>query len=1072
MSLLPLVVLLAAQMGLDQKGIFTRPTIHGDSVVFTCEGDLWLGNLKSSTAARLTRDAGLETSARFSPDGKQVAFVGQYDGTAQVYVMDVEGGEPRRLTWESGVENIQGWTPDGKNILFRKPTADPQNFAQIMQVPATGGQVQRLALPRGEFASINAKGQVAYVPVSMEWANWFRYEAGAADQLWLADLKGGFRRLTNGPGIDTMPVWCGNDLYAVSERAGQLNLFKYDTANGRATQITKNTTHPVRYPDSDGKRLIFEAGPFLSIYDPATSATLPVRLNLLSDRIHSREQLVPLAAGVGGGNLGPTAKRIVLESRGQIVTLPLDKGAMRVVDGESGSRAILPKWSPDGRNVIYFSDRTGEYELWTTAADGSGEPKQVTKGFGGNPGEIIFSPDSKRVAVSDREQRIHVIDLATGAMDRVHTHPFAGSYDVFPNNLAFSPNGKLLVFNGLTPAFTTTVGLVDLDQKKVKYLTRPGYFGGGGAFSPDGKWLLIAADRDFGVYTNPAPTQKFSFDKTARLTLFALDRAAKSPFLPENVEEPIKEEKKEEKKDEKPAEPKKDEPFVYDLESLEERWVDVPVPTGRYNGPMKWVGDRLIVAEQEEFGVPSLRVLSIGLKKKDVIEIASGVANYELSADNSSILLQSPAGLAVGPLIPGPVPAKPVRLSSYTLSVDPKKEWKQIFRETWRVSRDFFYDPGMHGADWNAIWAKYEPQLAHLGDRSDLTRLQKDLVSELRCGHAYVGGGGSFTPGATPRPIGLLGIDASPAERGIKIDRILRGPSMTFTESSPLGDPTMGVKEGDFILAINGKSIDPKQDYRSLLVGTVGQTVLLTVNSKPSLEGSRTVAVEPIGNERALRLADHVRQRGEYVKAKTGGKVGYVYVGDMVETGQKQWTGQIMSELEKEAVVFDFRGNGGGYISSILLDQLNIKPLFYFQPRKGETWRRENWALRGAKVALCNEYNFSDGELVIEAWKKLGLGPVVGKRTGGGEVGSGGGYRLKDGGSVYVPNYAAFDFEKQKWVIEGYGATPTVEVDQDAAKALQGIDSQLDKAIELAIAEAKKNPVKPVSHPPFPKVGN
>lgn len=1052
----------------DQRGVYTRPTISGNTVIFTCEGDLWRGDLTSREAARLTRDAGLETSARFSPDGKRVAFTAQYDGTTQVYVMPSGGGEPLRLTYEPAVDGVMGWSPEGDRVIFRVGSADPQNLSQVRSIPAGGGLSQLVPVPRADFASFNANGDLAYVPVSNEWANWFHYEGGAADQIWLRTKDGAFRALTRTKTIETTPVWCGGQLYGVSERTGTLNLFRYPLSGGNPTPITRNTQYPVRYPDSDGQRIVFQSGPFLSLFDPVANETKPLSFRLTSDRLFARERQVPLTRALESGRVGPTAKRIVVASRGQIVTVPAESGAMRTLVNQPGSRAMLPAWSPNGASIAYFSDVTGEYELYTVAADGSGTPKQITKGFAGNPFELTWSPDGSKILVSDRELRVRQVTVETGAIEQIWQGKFSGSYDIGPAQLRYSPDGQLVCFNAFTPSWASAVMVANVATKEVALAGEDGYSSTGGAFSPDGKFLVVGMDRDFTNRTWVNVTQKLSFDPSFRLTIFPLVADATNPFPTKNDEEPAKPAAAEptSKDDSKPA-PK----LTYVLTDLARRGMDVPGPTGRYTGAIAWLDGQILVSEQLAplGGVGGNRLMSLDLEEREWSPAYGDHRSFEISGDGKSILFSVDGGFELAPIRPGPLRAEDVPLGGLMVSVKPTAEWRHILRETWRANRDLFYDPGMHGVDWNAVWTKYEAQLDQVGDRSDLDRIQREMVSELRCGHAYIGRPPLDVPGALPQPQGFLGIDVSPAAVGVRIDRILRGPGLTYPDASPLADPTLQVKEGDFLVSINGQPIPSNRDYRSLLLNQAGKTVLVGINSSASLTGARTVAVTALGSEWGVRVADYVRGRRDYVNKVTGGKFGYVYVSDMSELGSTQWAALTMSELEKEAVVFDFRANGGGNTSSVFLDQLVMRPLFFFQPRMGGAWRRESWAFRGSFAALCNEYNFSDGELVIESWKKLGLGPVVGKRTGGGEVGSGGGYRLIDGSAVYVPNYAAFDFERQEWIIEGVGATPTVEVDQDPAKALAGADPQLDRAIALLQDAAKRRPVKPVTPPKFPR---
>lgn len=1054
---LPLLSL-TAFVHADTKSFLTRPDVYGDSVVFTAEGDLWLGDIRTQTAKRLTSSTGTETNARFSPDGTKIAFTGTYDGGNDVYVMSVGGGAPKRLTFDPKGALVLGWSGDGKSILFRsrREVGTPQ-IKRLWSVPVDGGLPKLVPVPQAEFAAMRKDGLLAYVPISNEWANWFRYEAGAADDIWLNDpATGSFTKLTTYKGVDTTPVWCGDDLYFVTEQSGTLNLAKLDVKSKRVTPITKNVENPIRYPGSDGKRVVFEAGPTIAMYEPTSGVVKTLAFDLSSDRIHSREQRVPLAPNVQSAAVGPTGKRVLLEARGQIVSIAVEEGDMRVLENKPGTRAMRPAWAPDGKQVAFVSDRTGENEIWLTDGQGAA-PKQLTKGLKANPFSLLWSPDSSTLAVMDRNARMMVVDAKTGVVTVLDQAGFTGSYDSVQPGYAFSPDSKYLAYNRPESNFMFSVQLVELASKKRSQLSANGINSLSPAFSPDGKLFAFLEERDLEpAFSNL--TRKYSFDNTLRVTMVPLTADATSPFLPKNDEESAA----------KPADTKKeDKPApaaALPLDDVSARRFQPPVPPGRYS-KLGWTGGRLILLAPSTPTAPVPAELSaFDIEKKASTTLASGVSGFEISADGKKILVSLPNGAAVIDAAGGAAQLKPISVAPYSLAVDPEKEWGQVLDEAWRIARDFFYDPGMHGVDWAAVRKKYQTQLPLVADRTDLTRLLKDMVSELNSGHAYITNPAPFA--GRPAAMGFLGADFERAPQGVRIAKLLRGDDFSLGERSPLLEPGLNVKEGDYILAIAGQPVRADADIYSLLIGLQNQTVAVTVNDKPTLEGSRVVRVKLLGSEDTLRYQDWVRGRMEYVRKNGGPNLGYLHVPDMVEAGVIGFVkGQLPNTL-KEGMVYDFRYNGGGFVSSLLLDNIRTKPLIWWQPRSGGTWTREDWANVGYSAALANEYNFSDGELVIESWKMMNLGPVVGKPTGGGEVGSGGGYRLIDGGAIYVPNYAGF--VQGKWVIEGTGATPDVEVDQDPAAVMAGRDPQLDKAIALLKERIAKNPIRLPVHPAYP----
>lgn len=1033
----------------------TKPDINGDRVVFTCEGDLWLASLKSQEAHRVTGGAGIETNARFSPDGSTIAFTASYDGGKDVYVMPVAGGAPKRLTWDPTGAEVQGWTPDGKGILFRSRRNTASGYTnKLFTVAAGGGLANELPVPRAEFGRMAPDGRLAYVPVSNEWMNWFDYRAGAADQVWLADLKGHFRKLAFSTGVETTPTWCGHQLYYVSERSGTRNLFNIDPESGKTTAVTSFTDAPVRYPSSDGHQVVFEHGAGLALYDQATRQSNDLNFSLVSDRISGREIRFPLAAFLGSATIGPTGKRVLLESRGQVVSVAAEDGDLRLLEKKDGTRATYPTWSDDGKKFAFISDRTSENEIWIGDPNGGKEPTQLTHGLKANPYAPIWSPDGKHLAIVDRDGRLRIVDSLTGGIVEVDQAEVVGSYDNTNQQFAWSPDNKTLVFCHWNQSNMQTLYLYEVATAKKVVLTPPNINAYAPAFSADGAFILYLADTALNP-SSSAITGKYAFDNTTRAYMIALSRETSSPFLPKNDEEGAT----------PAAEAAKPETFPIDWDGLSDRRIEVPIPSGRYAKIAHVPGKLLLLsgtAMPGWSGAPSFDLVSFDMDKKNLTRI-SDASGFEKSADGKKLMIFRSGSVSVVDANTGPTPAPPISLNAYTLTVDPQAEWKQIFEESWRVARDFYFDPGMHGLDWNAVRRKYEARLPLVGDRGDLSRLLVDMVSELQTGHAYV----SRAPGVKPQvPMGYLGADLAMEGNAARIVRLLRGDN--FSSRSPLLEAGINVKEGDYILSIGGQPIRADQDPQALLVGLVGQTVTLMVNDKPSMEGARTVRIVPLASDRALRYADWVEGRAEYVRKNAGPNFGYLHVPDMQSAGLIGFAKGQFANLNVDGMVYDFRDNGGGNVSSLILQDIATVPLLWWSPRAGGFWTRESWGIAGYKVALCNEENFSDGELVIEDWKRMKLGPVVGKRTGGGEVGSGGGYGLVDGGSINIPNYAAFG--EDGWAIEGVGATPTVEVDQDPAAVMAGKDPQLDRAIAILKDSIAKKPVARPVRPPFKKV--
>jgi len=1059
-----------------QTSFETKPDIHGDQVVFTAEGDLWVGSIATHTARRLTSDPGVETNARFSPDGNWIAFTGQYEGGSDVYLIPTNGGAVTRLTYDPLVADVQGWTPDGSGILFRsRRDSGIIALRHLFVVSAKGGPAKELPIPRADFGSMGPNGKVAYVPTSFEWANWYHYHGGWNDQIWLADTKNvTFKRLTEFKGIDTTPVWCGDKIFFVSERSGWANIWEVDPSTRATKQCTFYSDGAVRYPSSDGSRVIFQHGAHLGIFNPASDKAEDLAFDLSSDRIHERIQRVSLASQLGANtdtaSIGPTGKRLLLDARGQVVSVAAENGDMRVLENKPGARARYPLWSADGKRFAFVSDRSGENEFWIGDANGGGEPTQLTHGLSANMFKPVWSPDGAWIAFEDRAGRVVLVDAKTGAFKVVDVTQNLGAYDNFPGSVAFSPDSKLMAYSKQETNWQSSAYVYEIATGKDVRVTDVRVNVNWPIFDSTGKFLVYLAD-DSLVPQDGGINGKFYFQNYTRVHMLALTKDAKSPFLPKDDEEgSVASEAKSDAKaaESKPAPSKPGAtaapitptppPAVsVDWDGLSDRVIAVPIPPGSYTKLESTPGK--IIAFSQSTG----DLIAFDLESQKNAPVASGITDFEKSADGKKLLLVQGKSLTVHGM-DGSQTA--VNLAPYTITYLPVDEWHEVFEESWRIARDFFYDPNMHGLDWKAIRRKYEAQLPMVGDRADLTRLCANMVSELNVGHAYV-----IPPPAPPahaQSMGFLGIDVdyTASQTGVKIKKIYRGDPWDPDIESPFAAPGSGVKEGDYILEIAGQTVHPDVDIRSLMLGTRGETVAILVNDKPSRDGAKIVRVKPLDTEVPLRYDDWVMGRTKYVEDHGGSNFGYLHIPDMLHSGLVGFAKGQYPDVYKTAMIYDERFNGGGYISSLILQDIASKPIFWAKPRIGNPWTREGWANIGHKALLCNQYCFSDGEQVVEGWKRMKIGPVIGTRTGGGEVGSGNGYALIDQGLIYIPNYGTYSTDD--WIVEGHGASPDIDVEDDPAAEMAGRDVQLDKAIEVLKEQLEKYPVSIPQHPPFP----
>lgn len=1034
----------------------TSPDISGNKVVFTAEGDLWLGDINNHSARRITTDPGVETNAHFSPDGEKIAFTASYDGGADIYTMDAEGGAPNRITFTGAGPTVLGWTPDGKQIVYRSSVNVPVGFGRhfLYVVNANGGVPVKIGVPEGEFASFRSDGVMAYVPVSNEWANWFRYKAGRKDEVWLLHPDGKFEKAISEAGIATTPVWVGKDIVFVSEKSGSSNLYR--KTDHSIEPLTRYSSGAVRYPATDGKRVIFQHGPGLGVVDLQTGSVQELEFDLTTDRIHAREQRVPLNANLTSVAIGPTGKRVVVGSRGQIVSVPVENGDFRLLENKPGTRAILPTWSPDGKRIAFISDRTGEKEIWITDSTTGQLPTQLTHGLKANSQTLIWSPDGRYLATDDEDGSQILVDVVTGTVRIVDRAYLVGSY----NNsfsFTFSPDSKYFAYVHDSKDHLPSIRLVETAGGTPVDVTPANVDCSAPAFTEDGKFLIYVAE------TNVAPAYgsmlgQFFFDNSTEVHLLPLSKSTPSPFLVKSDEEIV---------DSSAA--KTPESTAVDFAGIQDRDILVPMPASRYRAVDGVAGHILAIDAVGSLAGSTTNILvSFDLAEKKLTTLASGVDEFTVSKDRKKLLIRSGRSYSVVNASTGPFSVASSRISfgTYTLSVDPIKEWRQIFEESWRIVRDFFYDPGLHGVDWNDVHNRYAHDLEYVGDRSDLTKLCKDMVSELSAGHNYVSGPSPFPTKAGS--FGYLGADFEPVtgQDAVKITKIYRGDAYDIKDRSPLLEPGLGVTEGQYILSIAGQIVKRDRDVQSLLMGTVGQTVAIVVNDKPSLVGARTIRVVPVASEKSLRYHSWVEDQIAYVKSHGGPDIGYTHFEDMGTDGLAGFAKGQYASLGKKAMIYDDRYNGGGFVSSLILQYAAAHAVAWWHPRWGGPWTRESWAVNGPKVALCNEFDFSDGELFVETWKRMEIGPVVGHTTGGGEVGSGNGYDLIDGGKIYVPNYAAY--VEGKWLIEGEGAHPDIEVFEDPAEVIAGRNPQLDRAIAILKEAMLHEPQTPPMHPPFP----
>lgn len=1021
------------------------PDIHGDQVVFTREGDIWLGNLTTKDAKRLTRHEGLETRARFSPDGTQIAFTAAYDGGNQVYVMPVEGGIPKRVTNRLAFALLEDWTADGKKLLCKGPGSEGVPLPFL--VPANGGAEESIPLQKIGMGQIGEGNKLAFCRFpDVSGGAWFRYKGGSRNDIWVGDLNTmSFKKVFESKTQAQYPQWVGDRVFFVHENEATWSITSVLGAGGSPKKYGTPSNEVIYDVQSDGKRVIYVKGDTLEILDPATNKASTVDLDLKSDRIWMRSTRVDANANMPSYSITPTGKRLLVESRGQILSVPVKEGEVRVWKTMPGVRLQIPAMSPDGKKVAYVSDETREQQVFVANADGS-NPKQVTKDSGRQLLTLSWSPTSDMLAVGDSESKLRLVK-PDGTED---TFVSQTRRNVGPKTHGFSPDGKWLTYvleRPYTNELVNTIYVYDIANKKSHAVTSGRFRDDFPSFSTDGRFLAFASYRSIPM-TGDSVFSQLNGAPAAILMLIPLNKGIDSPFRPRNDEEGAS-----------AARPGAgdDKAVKIDLDNIQTRAIMIPGVSGQI-AQVEVIGDRVLYVNGNQIGFYDLSAKSGGT-------LTNG-SGFMVSADGKSLMTQGPRVVPVGARDLPPV-AGVVSLQGFKIEVDPAKEWEQIYWDAWRLCRDYFYVRNMHGADWPAVGKKYAALLPQVRARNELTELLRWMQAELSIGHSFRAAPPIFTvaPNSTPA---FLGIETQAAGGFHKITRVFDGDGII--PPTALLEPGNDVGVGTYIIAVNGKPTQSNVDYREYLRDRVGQTVSIKVNSQPSDVGARTIYVKPhsVATEMELLQRDDVKRRREYVEQKSGGKVGYLYLGGMVDPDMEEFALQYLGQLDKEGLIVDIRENNGGYISASLVNILAKKTFLRRSQRNSlEPGTRYYDAFEGQLCMLINEDSYSDGEGGPANWYYAKLGPLIGKRTFGALVGSAPMWPLVDGGGIQVPRYGNYR-EDVGWVVEGPGMPPDIEVDNDPNQYVKGIDQQLDRAIKEMLDRGAKQPLKRPIQPADP----
>jgi tricorn protease len=1068
-----LAALTFASAAAAQTKLLRFPAIHGDKVAFTYAGDIWIAPVTGGTATRLTAHPGVEVFAKFSPDGKWIAFTGQYDGDEQVYVVPATGGIPKQLTYYPargpltprwGWDNqVYGWTNDGKSILFRS-LRDSWTLSEdhLYTVTMTGGPAEQLPMPvagAGDFSPDGAK--IVYSPLFRDFRPEKRYSGGQANDLWLFDLKtNAAKRIIASPRADRDPMWIGNTIYFDSDRDGTFNIYAYDVSSGKTTEVTNSKVWDVRWPSSDhAGRIVYELNGELQILDIKSGKSTPISITVPDDGLWKRASRVSAINQIEDYELSPKGERALFSARGDIFTAPIEKGTIRNLTNSSGAHDKWARWSPDGSKIAFIADISGEEELYVIAQDGSGKPEQLTNGGKAMRYAPEWSADGKRIAFGDKDGKIFVYSFDDKKLNQIAD---ASRNQVL--DYTWSPRGHYLSFSMEGANNFRSIYIWSEKDGQLRKITDELYNADNPAWDPDGNYLFYLSDRQFAPQIS---TVEFNYatNRTTGIFALALRKDVKHPFPVESDEVSVGE--KPEAAKTAAAKPEESNPtdMTIDFDGLARRVARVPSEADNYallsakKGHLLYAVVPAYYYGRQSDKKAALRIYSVKDRKETAL--LDDIGGYALSADGSKVLVRTGASFVVMDATPNGAGSKKT-VSTAGLMVDrvPVEEWNQIFNEVCRRYRDWFYVENMHGYDWEALRKQYAPLLPYVAHRSDLNYVISEMISELTIQHTYVEGGDFQIP---PRPrVALPGARfALDKQTGrYRVTKIFTGQNEEEQYRAPLTEIGVNVSVGDYLLAVDGVELRADEDPYRQLRNKADRPVQLTVNSRPSMDGARTVSYNPIASESDLIYLDWVTANRNRVTELSGGRIGYLHVPDMSAQGIYEFIKYYYGQVSKEALIVDERANGGGNVSRMLIERLSRKWLGLSYDRtddQGSTY--PDGVFIGPKVALLNENSASDGDIFPAMFREAGLGPLIGKRSWGGVVGISGRGPLIDGGIIYVPE-SGFANTKGEWIIEGHGVDPDIDVENDPKSVIDGKDPQLERAIAELMKKLQANPVK------------
>ena len=1071
-----LILLIGAQVSAQGTRLLRHPTVSRDLVAFAYAGDLWAVSRSGGLARRLTSTPGVETDPYFSPDGSQIAFSATVSGNTDVYVMSTEGGSPRRLTYHPSLDRVNGWSPDGRQIIFAsvRTSAPLEAHFRIWSINAAGGGMpEPLALPRGLNGSYSADGKrlayeefpTAMFPAWYEASYWRHYRGGRTHPISLIDLAdNSVEKLPWSNSNDSFPMWVGDTIYFISDRNHTANIFSYKIGSKQVSQLTKHEDLDVMTASATSDAVVYEQGGYIHLIDLKSGRPRQLNIEVKGDLPWAQPHFGKVSGMIRNAVLSPTGARAVFEARGEIFTVPAEKGDFRNLTQSSGAHDRSPTWSPDGAKLAWLSDSSGEYQLMIGEPMGITPARAIdlpTKGFYLKP---LWSPDGSRLLIQDNHKNLWTIDVASGAAEKIDVDNYPDPFRDF--DASWSPDSKWITYSKNLPSHLRAIFVYSLATKKAHQITDGLADSISPTFDAGGKYLYFMSSTDYGPSTGWL--EMSSLDRPVRRAIYlaVLSSDEPSPLLPESDDEPQLPAPPSAGETARPTPPAASPASAIrlDPDGIGNRIISVGVPPRDYRSLSAGPAGSFFFTEPIADAGGALRLQRFQLKDRRAVPFLEGIRAYSVSSDKKKLLYQAgPRWGIVGTAAPAKVGDGALNVDQLEMRVEPRAEWANIFRETWRIQREYFYDAEMHGADWEAIYMKYLPLAEAVGHRSDLGYVIAMTGGELTVGHSYLTGSGDLPDSGSPN-VGLLGADLKVENGRYRFSRILTGENWNPELRAPLSAPGVKISQGDYLLEVNGRSLVPPVNPYSMFEGTAGRQTIIRVNSKPTMEGSRVVTIIPVASENGLRTRAWVEDNRRLVDKLSGGRLAYVWLPNTGGPGYTSFTRYYFAQQDKDGAIIDERYNQGGMVADYIVNELDRKLMGYFALRDGETTTSPFAGIYGPKVMVINESAGSGGDALPFYFRLRKIGPLVGTRTWGGLVGTLGFPPTIDGAGITAPNLAFYNLAGQ-WDVENVGVAPDIEVEYTPSEVAKGRDPQLERAVAEAMKLLQNTPKRGLPRP-------